>query len=301
LRRDRPFLAIALKLSAVILITAMTAAVKGLGGALPLGEVVFVRGGTSLLAILFIAWRTRRLSTLNLRKCFSYAPRTISATLGTFASFAALSRAPLADVTAATFTMPIFATVLAMSSGERVHPILWCAVGAGFVGMLIIVGPNVTIADASMIGILLALASAVFGALVNIFVRGMSRLEHPIAIAFYFAVPTTLAAACTAMGGSMMPRPREWFLLGLIGLFGTGIQIIGNASLRYARVALLAPLDYTAIVLAALAGYLLFDEVPRMSFWAGATLLMLAGLLAFWSEYRSRSRLVRKPSPPRQT
>ena len=97
-----------------------------------------------------------------------------------------------------------------------------------------------------------------------------------------------------------MPDRREWLLLGLIGLFGTGIQVIGSASFRYAQVALLAPLDYTAIILAALAGYLLFDEVPRMSFWAGAPLLMLAGLLAVWSESRSRSRLARKLTPPQR-
>jgi drug/metabolite transporter (DMT)-like permease len=291
LRRHHPVLGIVLKLSGVALVTALGAAVKSVGHTVPLGEVVFVRGGTSLLVILFLAWHTQRLSTLSLRKCFSYGPRTIFATLGTFALFAALSRGPLADLTAASFTMPIFATLFGMFSGERVHALRWSAVAAGFVGMLIMMGPHITMADASTTGILLALASAVCGALVSIFVRGMSRLEHPIAIAWYFAIPTTLAAAFTAIEGWSMPGRREWLVLGLIGLLGSGVQIVGNTAFRYAEVALLAPLDYTAIVLAVLGGYLLFDEVPQMSFWAGAPLLIFAGLLTVWPEYRFHRRL----------
>jgi hypothetical protein len=40
-------------------------------------------------------------------------------------------------------------------------------------------------------------------------------------------------------------------------------------------------------------GYLLFDEIPEPSFWAGTPLLILAGLLTVWPAYRSRSRLER--------
>ena len=293
LRRHRPSLAMVLRLSGVTLVTAMSAAVKSIGDAVPLGEVVFVRGGTSILVLLFIAWRTQTMSMHNLRKCYSYGPRTIFSTLAMFAWFAAMSRGPIADLTAVSFTMPIFATLFAMSSGERVHSVRWGAIAVGFVGMLVMVGPHVTLADSSMTGILLVLASSAFGALGRIFARGMNRIEHPVAISFYFTIPTTLAAAFTAVGGWSMPGPREWLVLGLIGLLGTGSQIVGDAALRYAEVALLAPLDYAGIVLAVLSGYLLFDEIPEMSFWAGAPLLILAGLLTVWPAYRSRRRLER--------
>jgi drug/metabolite transporter (DMT)-like permease len=146
----------------------------------------------------------------NLRKCYSYGPRTIFATLAMFTWFAALSRGPIAELTAVSFTMPIFATFFARFSGERVHSLRWGAVAVGFAGMLVMVGSHVTLVNASMTGILLAVASSVFGALGRIFARGMNRLEYPVAISFYFTIPATLAAAFTAVGGWSMPGPREW-------------------------------------------------------------------------------------------
>jgi drug/metabolite transporter (DMT)-like permease len=59
--------------------------------------------------------------------------------------FAALTMIPLADVTAITFTAPLFLTVLAMLFlGERIHYFRWTALGVGFLGVLIMVGPHLS-------------------------------------------------------------------------------------------------------------------------------------------------------------
>ena len=65
---------------------------------------------------------------------------------------------PLADLTAITFTAPMFLTVLAMVFlGERIHRFRWTALGIGFLGVLITIGPHLSFADGASSGVLLAL------------------------------------------------------------------------------------------------------------------------------------------------
>lgn len=297
------FLGIVLSLSSIIVSTGLDAVVKWIGIALPTGEVMFVRGATAVLVLLCIAWHMQKLSTLSLRKWFSYAPRTIFPTLAQGSWFLALTHAPLAVASAVGYTSPMFSMLFAMFTGERVSPLKWVALVAGFAGVLIMASPHLSTADASLIGMLLALAAALFASLVPVFTRRMSRFEDTVTISFYFAVTNTVAAAFTSVGGWVMPSPREWGGFGLIALIGTSMALLGNAALRYAEVSALVPLDYVGLVLSVLSGYCLFNEIPEPLFWAGLPLMLLPGLLTMWTEYRARLRLEAQPRllPPADT
>ncbi len=283
--QHRPVLGVFLKLSAVTLTASMTAAAKFVGATLPVGEVVFARSGTALL-LFFLAWRAGALANLTLRSWRLHAVRTSSGTVSMFTWFLALTRIPLADATAASYTMPVFATLLAAVSGERLHALRCVALATGFSGVLIMVVPRVSLVEASGLGIMLALISALCGALTTMSVRDMSRSEDSFAISFHFALPTTIVAACTIAWGWAMPDPRQWLGLGLVGILGTGVSLLGAAALRRAEVSLIAPLEYAGIVTAVPLGYFLFGEVPGPTLWVGAMLVIAAGLLILWSGYR---------------
>ncbi len=97
--------------------------------------------------------------------------------------FLALARLPLAEVTALTFTAPLFGTIgAAVLLGERVHVRRWTATCVGMIGALIILRPGAaTVQPAS----LLALASAVFMAAAMLSIKSLSRTEHPNAIVIH--------------------------------------------------------------------------------------------------------------------
>jgi drug/metabolite transporter (DMT)-like permease len=90
--------------------------------------------------------------------------------------FTAVSLMPLAEVTALSFTAPLFATVgAALILGERVRLRRWAATGVGFLGALIIIRPGIdTFAGASLI----ALGSAAGIAAAQLSVKALSRTEH---------------------------------------------------------------------------------------------------------------------------
>ena len=57
-------------------------------------------------------------------------------------------------------------------------------------------------------------------------------------------------------------------------------------SYRYAEASTVAPLDYANLLLAVIYGYYFFDELPHLSTWIGAPLVIAAGAIILWREYR---------------
>jgi drug/metabolite transporter (DMT)-like permease len=277
-----------LKLVSVLLLASMAACVKHLGTAIPSGETVFVRGAISLVVLAFIAWRVEGLRLLKTSNLKSHALRSLSGTVSMFCWFAALTLIPLADFTAITFAAPMFLTVLAMLFlGERIHAYRWTALALGFAGVLIMVGPHLSFGGGSL-GVALSLGAAVFSAVAMMFLRSMSGSggEHAITITFYFSLTSMLVAAVTAVAGWPMPTAQQWLFIVAVGVLGVLGQLLMTWSYRYAEASTIAPLDYTNLLFAVCYGYFFFGETPHVSVWIGAPLVIAAGLIILWREYR---------------
>jgi drug/metabolite transporter (DMT)-like permease len=244
----------------------------------------------------FIAWHFHGLKILRTDRLRSHAIRSLAGTASMFCWFTALTMIPLADFTAISFTAPLFVTLLAMLLlGERIHVYRWSALAIGFVGVLITIGPHLTLGGNSL-GVLVAFGAAVFSGLAITTLRSMSGAggEHPLAITFYFSLTTVICSALTAVGGWPMPTSEQWFFIVVSAMFGVFGQLLMTMSYRYAEASTLAPLDYTNLLLAVALGLIFFDEVPHWSMWIGAPLVIAAGLIILWREYR---RYAAVPAP----
>jgi len=288
----RPILGIALKLASLVLFAGMTLCVKFLGRDIPSGQTIFVRGLISVLVLALIAWGTGRLHLLKTSNWRSHALRSMSGTGSMFCLFTAVTMIPLADVTGIAFTAPMFLTVLAMVFlGERIHRFRWTALGIGFLGAVIMIGSHLSFAEGASLGALAALGAALLSAIAMTFLRSMSAGEHAITITFYFSLTFTVCAAVAAIQGWPMPSAMQWFYIVFAGLFGIFGQLLMTYSYRYAEASTIAPLDYTNMIMAVILGYLFFDEVPSLSVWIGAPLVVGAGLIILWREYHLKKQL----------
>jgi len=275
----------------------MTVCVKLLGREIPTGQTIFVRGVISVLVLALMAWGTDGLHLLKTRNWRSHALRSLSGTLSMFCLFAALTMLPLADVTAITFTAPLFLTVLAMLFlGERIHHFRWTALAIGFLGVLIMIGPHLSFAEGVSPGVLAALGNAIFSAIAMVFLRRMSGGEHAITITFYFSLSFMVCAALTAIQGWPTPTATQWVLICLAGLFGVSGQLLLTYSYRYAEASAIAPLDYGNLIMAVILGFVFFGEIPSPSVWIGAPLVVAAGLIILWREYFLKKQLS-SPTP----
>jgi drug/metabolite transporter (DMT)-like permease len=92
--------------------------------------------------------------------------------------------------------------------------------------------------------------------------------------------------ALTIPFGWVMPTPGEAALLVTAGLLGGVGQILLTSAYRGADASVVAPFDYSSILLALLIGFFVFGEVPTGQMLAGAGIVMAAGVLVIWRERR---------------
>lgn len=285
-------LGVSVHLCSIVLFACMAAGVKYLGGTLPTGEIMFARCSVAVLALTATAYFTDGLHILKTRNWRLHATRSFAGTFNMFCYFTSLHLLPLADVTAITFTTPMFVTLMAMLLlGERIHAFRWSALGIGFVGALIMLAPYLQLNEASF-GVVAAFAGALASAGALISLRSMSGGEHAVTITFYFMLTAMLASLLTLPWGWVMPTPMQFTILLITGACGYGAQLLLTYSFRFAEASTIAPLQYTSMIMAIIVGFVLFGEVPSWSIWAGAPLVIASGLIIFWREYqRQRERV----------
>lgn len=296
-RPHRPVLGVSLKLVSILLFAGMTASVKHLGNGVPMGETIFVRSLIAVITLALLARFTVGTQVLRTDNWQRHALRSLAGTASMFCMFASLTMIPLAEAVTLNYSSPLFVTVLAMVFlGERIHAYRWTALAIGFAGVLIMSVPQMDLQHGHPLGLALAFGAAVFAALAMIFLRSMSGGEHAITITFYFLLTSMLASLITLPWGWIEPNREQALFMLLTGLFGVAGQFLMTLSYRYAEASAIAPLDYTAMVVAMIIGYFVFGEVPQWSTFAGAPLVIAAGLLIFWREYRLQlQRAATKP------
>ena len=283
-------LGILLKLGAVAAFSLMYVAIR-LAQPAPIGEVIFFRGFFALVPLAAVSFFTHGLrSLIQTEHPWLHLRRSVTGTVSMFLNFAAVTRLPLADITAFSFVAPIFATVLAaLLLHEQVGPHRAAAVVAGFGGVLLMAAPNslpgMTIATGSSLGATFAVSGALLSAFVVIFIRQMSGTERSEAIVFYFMTVCAAAGAVTMLWEHITLEPTALVWLTLTGILGGIGQVCMTYSYRYAEPSLLAPFDYTALIWAVALGYAVFAEVPERIVLAGASVVIASGLYIVWREH----------------
>ncbi|RVT80801.1 DMT family transporter [Agrobacterium sp. CNPSo 2736] len=302
-----PKTGILLKLTAMLAFTVMSACVKGLDGAIPVGEVVFCRGFFALipLCLWFIA-SSERITVPAKKNIGSLLAGSSAGLGGMFFGFLALAYLPLVNVTLLSYTTPLFTIMLAaLLLREKVRIYRWSAVLTGFIGVFITLSPNLVFDAASgparidgvaMIGTALALTGALCAAFSSIAVRHLNSIEKPSRIVLIYTLTGVVAGLATLGFGWKMPDFHQFLLLAGGGLAGGIGQIAMTLSLRHAQASLLAPFDYTTMIWAIALGYLFMAEVPTGATIIGALTVIAAGLFAIWRENRLAKQAVREPT-----
>ena len=304
----RPLLAISLKASAITLFTVMAAMIKAVSEHVPPGESVFFRSALAIPVIL--VWLAARGEIRNGLVPQSIKGHVLRGLLGTTAmglSFAGLAYLPLPEVTAIGYAAPIFTLVLAsVMLGERIRAIRISAVAVSLLGVLImlwpILGGTSPHEEAAALGAALILAATMCRSVVQIHIRQMVQNEHTAAIVFYFSLTATVLSLLTLPFGWVVPTGRELGLLLTAGLLGGIAQILVTSAYRFGSASLLAPYDYTSMLVAIVIGYVWFGDLPTLWVLCGAGLVIAGNGVVIWREHqlgieRAKARSVSYPKP----
>lgn len=285
-----PLRGILCKIMSVCMFMSMASLIKAASGEVPPGQAVFFRSVFALPVI--FAWLTMRgelRAGWKTRNPMGHVWRGILGTCAMGLGFTGLGLLPLPEVTAIGYAAPLLVVIFAaMFLNEEVRAFRLSAVALGMFGVLIVLSPRLSVGaslnTSETLGAFVVLMGAVMAALAQVFVRKLVAVETTAAIVFWFTVTSSVLALLTLPWGWAVPSWHLASILIMAGLTGGVGQIFLTSSYRFADASLVAPFDYSSMILALIIGYVVFDEVPTRTMLIGAGILISAGVLIIWRE-----------------
>ena len=272
---------------------------KALLSTYSLEQFVFLRSLIGLAIFVLFARQFGGLKSLFTNRWPWHLLRTLLATGAMFGFFYGLARMPLVDALTLGFTAPLMVTALSVPLlGEHVGWRRWTAVVVGFLGILIILRPGGS-GEISFASVAVLIAAFCYACLA-ITSRKLGSTESSYALSVYvIAGPLLVSALKLSQTRWQAPDVDGWLLFLLAGSCSViaWIGIIGGY--RRASPAMLAPFEYTALVGGAIAGYLIWDEVPDRWVVSGALVIIASGLFVVYREIGAAisAGFSRRPQP----
>ena len=286
----QPLRGIIFKVMSVCMFMGMASLVKAASADVPPGQAVFFRSFFALPIILgWLAIRHELRDGWKTKNPLGHFWRGLVGTSAMGLGFTGLGLLPLPEVTAIGYAAPLLVVVFAaMFLNEDVRAFRLSAVALGMVGVLIVLSPRLSVGaslnSSETLGAVVVLMGAVLAALAQVFVRKLVATESTAAIVFWFTITSSIMALFTLPWGWVVPPWQVALMLVMAGLLGGIGQILLTSSYRFADASLVAPFDYTSMILALLIGYFIFDEVPTGTMLVGAGIVIAAGVLIIWRE-----------------
>ena len=256
---------------------------KLLGRGFPPSELIFWRSAiitVSLGAVL--AWTRPRLLSTDM---FSGAvlARCLFDCINILSFTTAVMHMQLAELYAILQISPFLMTIIAVVAfKEQVGWRRWSVIVIGFGGVLLIIKPDAGgLNPWALLGVLAAFGAACRETVTRKIDPGVSTLK----VAFLSALVTAIGTFVVGFGEPWPAMSYQEIMLLLIQamswLIGTFLLV---HACRTAPLSLVASFRYSLLVWGAIAGYLIFNELPDLLAACGAMIIVSCGLYIFYRE-----------------
>jgi drug/metabolite transporter (DMT)-like permease len=265
-------------------------AIKATGGALPLFQLLTIRGAIATVLIFLLARRMGALSfRMPRRDAMLVATRSVSEVAAAYFFLSALLNMPLANVTAVLQVLPLTVTLgAALFFGETVGWRRGLAIMVGFVGMLLIVRPG---SEGFTLYSAYALAAVVCVTIRDLTTRRMSGKVHSLTVTRSASISVLVFSALASTGTQWVAMDaRLWGLMAAASVLIVGGYLFSVAVMRVGDVSFIAPFRYTGLLWALLLGWLVFGDWPDDITLLGAGVVVATGLFTLYRERASSRR-----------
>jgi len=238
------------------------------------GQLMLMRsiGAGVVLAPMILSLRVKMIDR---RQARLQVLRIVCAAADTFAFYYSTRYLPLADVMTFYMASPLITTALsAPILGEKVERFRWIAVLIGFVGVLIALRPSPQMFSWTAP---IALFGATTFAVSQTITRELRGIHWLPLVSWQF-VGNGLIGAATVPWIWTTPSLFDLGLMFLVGVVAMICFICMVRALALARAAVLAPLQYSAILWAAILGWLIWRDAPSLPIIVGNAIIIGSGL-----------------------
>jgi drug/metabolite transporter (DMT)-like permease len=272
-------------LGAVVSLSTMAVSGRELSAELNTFQILFFR---SLVGLAVICALLQRAGWAQIRtKVFgTHVWRNVSHYAGQFGWFFALGVIPLAEVFAIEFTTPIWTAMLAaILLGERMNRLRLLAVVTGFVGVLVILRPGISVVS---VGALAVLGAAVAYAISYVLTKQLSATERPLSILFYMTAIQLPLGLVAALFDWRWPSAWAWPWVGVVAVTALLAHYCITRAFRLADATVVVPLDFLRLPLIAVIGWLAYGEPVNAWVLLGAGLVLVGVWLNVMSAQPAR-------------
>jgi drug/metabolite transporter (DMT)-like permease len=258
-------------------------------------QFLLIRSATSFAVLLPFVARDNFAALKNVPRPGLQALRIALAVTEVILFFTAIYYLPLADTITCYLAAPIIVVALsALFLGEKVGWRRWTAVVAGFIGVIIAMRPSTS---SISFGALVAVAGAFCSAILMLVTRHLRGTSQTF-MAFSHICGTFTFGAVLAPFQWITPQWEHVGIFLIAGIISVSGLLCANRSLTLAPASVLAPYKFTAILFAALFGYIFFGDVPPLTTVVGAAIIVASGLYIFMRERKlAKAEPVVTPQP----
>lgn len=168
--------------------------------------------------------------------------------------------------------------------GEKVGWRRWAAIGTGFIGILIILEPGVTV---FAIEALIPLASALMFAVYGLLTRYVSRQDSAATSFFWTGITGAIFMTAVGIWFWEAMAPTDWIWMGFLCMTGALGHYLLIRAYEVAEASAVQPFAYLQMPFSSIIGILIFGDVLRENVALGAGLVVAAGLFTL---FRARAK-----------
>ncbi len=277
-----------------LLFVAVTAVVKYMGPRVPPAEMAFLR---YLLGLVFLLpmLPAMRAAHLSPRQWKLFAWRGAFHAGGVMLWFYAMTRIPIAEVTAMNYLAPVYVSIgAALFLGERLAARRIAAVVIALVGTAIILRPGFREVAPGHVAMLFC---AVTFAGSYLIAKIMADEVKPAVVVAMLSIFVTIALAPFALADWVTPTWGDLGLLFLVACIATAGHYTMTLAFAAAPVTVTQPVTFLQLVWAVLLGVVFFAEPVDGWVILGGSLILAAVTYITWREAALKRRAITPPSP----
>jgi len=280
-------------LAAGLSFVVMTALVKSLGHRIPAQQAAFLRYAMGLVFVLPML-RPILETRFTARRIRLFALRGILHAAAVMLWFFAMTRIPLAELTALNYLSPIFVTIgAALFLGEHLAIRRIAAIGVALIGAVVILRPGFRELEPGHIAMLVAATIFSFSYLLA---KVLADEVSPAVVVSMLSVWVAIGLTPFAIAVWVRPTLYELGMLFGVACFATAGHLMMTLAMRAAPLTVTQPVTFLQLVWATLMGYLLFHESVDVWVLVGAGMILAAISFITWRESVVRRRQVTPPS-----
>lgn len=196
------------------------------------------------------------------------------------------TRLDMATGTVLSFTNVMFTTMLAgVLLGERVDRWRWAGTIVGLVGVAVMLRPG---AQVDAVGAFAAIGAAIAWCGITVTSRMLTTTETTRTVLAWVGLVTFSGVLPFAIHAWVPLDLGDMALLLLVATVCPGIIFLVTEALRHGEASAIAPFQYLRIVVVAVAGWILYGEVPDLFGWIGAAIILGGAMVVTIAEARRR-------------